>query len=324
MTLSTVLIFVTIIFILGTLFWSFSTVLIERWKYGKSGIVAGRSECPLCHHTLSAWELIPLFSYIFQWGKCRGCKKHISFWYPLTEVFFWIIFLVMSYISISMHNELISIATLILLILWFITGVYMLYDIRYTEIPDQILVPWIVWYSILIILWYYLSPVRSYLFWINTYQSYSAFMIDHFRWAVLIYWFFYLQILIPGWWHLLRKWNIRAFIELLLSFFVFPFELILSMFFKKKDTPWESGEDIPAWIGWGDLRVALFIGLTLWTIHTLSTLFFAYITGSIVWVALIIQKRKWWNSHIAFGPFLWIGWMISMLLYISILSFISL
>ncbi len=44
-----------------------------------------RSFCPLCHTTLSAFELIPLFSYLFQKGKCRHCNTTISWQYPLVE-----------------------------------------------------------------------------------------------------------------------------------------------------------------------------------------------------------------------------------------------
>ena len=38
-----------------------------------------------CGHTLSWYELIPLFSYLFLGGKCRHCKAHISVQYPIVE-----------------------------------------------------------------------------------------------------------------------------------------------------------------------------------------------------------------------------------------------
>lgn len=40
-------------------------------------IFAGRSHCDMCGKTLSPWELIPIVSYVFLWGKCRKCRKHI-------------------------------------------------------------------------------------------------------------------------------------------------------------------------------------------------------------------------------------------------------
>lgn len=49
------------------------------------GIAIKRSHCPKCQHKLGAGDLIPLFSWIFQFGKCRYCKAKISARYPLTE-----------------------------------------------------------------------------------------------------------------------------------------------------------------------------------------------------------------------------------------------
>jgi leader peptidase (prepilin peptidase)/N-methyltransferase len=44
-----------------------------------------RSACPLCGHKISALENIPVISYLFLKGKCRGCKSPISLRYPLIE-----------------------------------------------------------------------------------------------------------------------------------------------------------------------------------------------------------------------------------------------
>ena len=38
-----------------------------------------------CDHLLGWYELIPLFSYLLQGGKCRACKCKISVQYPLIE-----------------------------------------------------------------------------------------------------------------------------------------------------------------------------------------------------------------------------------------------
>ena len=48
----------------------------------------GRSHCPACGHTLSAIELIPVFSWLIQRGRCRHCGEKIPVRYPLSEVFF--------------------------------------------------------------------------------------------------------------------------------------------------------------------------------------------------------------------------------------------
>lgn len=45
-----------------------------------------RSACPHCGHQLSAFENIPVVSYLALGGKCRGCKAPISARYPTVEI----------------------------------------------------------------------------------------------------------------------------------------------------------------------------------------------------------------------------------------------
>ena len=71
--------------IVGLCIGSFLNVLIYRIPREES-IVKGRSHCTKCDHTLSALELIPVFSYIFLGGKCKSCKAQISPRYPMVEL----------------------------------------------------------------------------------------------------------------------------------------------------------------------------------------------------------------------------------------------
>ncbi len=48
-------------------------------------LLVPRSACPHCNHAISAWENIPVFSYVFLRGKCKGCGVGISVRYPLVE-----------------------------------------------------------------------------------------------------------------------------------------------------------------------------------------------------------------------------------------------
>jgi leader peptidase (prepilin peptidase)/N-methyltransferase len=48
-------------------------------------LLVPRSACPHCGHQISAWENIPILSYLIQGGKCKGCKAPISARYPLVE-----------------------------------------------------------------------------------------------------------------------------------------------------------------------------------------------------------------------------------------------
>jgi leader peptidase (prepilin peptidase)/N-methyltransferase len=45
-----------------------------------------RSACPHCGHQISAMENIPVVSYLFLRGKCKGCGAAISLRYPIVEL----------------------------------------------------------------------------------------------------------------------------------------------------------------------------------------------------------------------------------------------
>jgi leader peptidase (prepilin peptidase)/N-methyltransferase len=44
-----------------------------------------RSACPQCGHKIGALENIPVISYLFLRGKCKGCQAPISLRYPIVE-----------------------------------------------------------------------------------------------------------------------------------------------------------------------------------------------------------------------------------------------
>ena len=69
----------------GLVFGSFLNVCILRIPAGES-IIKGSSHCPICGRKLRAAELIPLFSWVFLRGKCKGCKTKISAQYPIIEL----------------------------------------------------------------------------------------------------------------------------------------------------------------------------------------------------------------------------------------------
>jgi leader peptidase (prepilin peptidase)/N-methyltransferase len=76
-------------FILGTLLGSFSLVLITRYKKdGFKSSLTGRSQCDNCHHVLGVLDLIPIFSYVISWGKCRYCQKTIKINHLIFEILF--------------------------------------------------------------------------------------------------------------------------------------------------------------------------------------------------------------------------------------------
>lgn len=81
------------------------------------------------------------------------------------------------------------------------------------------------------------------------------------------------------------------------------------------------------WMGFGDVKLALFMGLFLGWPNILVALFLAFSLGSLVGVLLIIFGRKKLRSEVPFGPFLIAGTLLaffwgSLLIkwYISLIS----
>ncbi|MDD3662855.1 MAG: prepilin peptidase [Candidatus Pacebacteria bacterium] len=128
------------IFLLGTIIGSFLNVVIYRLNTGKS-FVCGRSICMTCSRSLRWYELIPIFSFLIQSGKCRRCASKISHQYPLVEFGTGLIFvliakhflpiLFISYWSFLLLFVLFSYIFSLLIII-------SVYDIRHKIIPNKL------------------------------------------------------------------------------------------------------------------------------------------------------------------------------------------
>jgi len=75
----------TLTAVLGLVMGSFLNCFAYRYAKGES-VLKGRSCCALCGHTLSAPDLIPVFSWLLLRGKCRYCGGKFSPRYLLAEV----------------------------------------------------------------------------------------------------------------------------------------------------------------------------------------------------------------------------------------------
>lgn len=71
--------------ILGLALGSFANVLIYRLPREES-IANPPSRCPACGRRIRPIENVPVLSWIFLRGKCRGCNAQISLRYPLVEL----------------------------------------------------------------------------------------------------------------------------------------------------------------------------------------------------------------------------------------------
>lgn len=61
---------------IGLILGSFIATLVLRWPAGRS--ILGRSQCDGCGHSLRAWELVPLLSFLSARGRCRRCGARID------------------------------------------------------------------------------------------------------------------------------------------------------------------------------------------------------------------------------------------------------
>ncbi|AOE50449.1 prepilin peptidase [Kangiella sediminilitoris] len=162
------------VFVLGLLFGSFYNVVIYRlptilnreWRGTATEIlteagcevncpddntketfnlVTPRSKCPKCGHKISAFENIPVFSWIFLGGKCRSCKSRISFRYPFVELLTAFTFAVCAW---SFGFSWLTVYA-ILFTSFLIIGSFIDYD--HKILPDQLTLP-LVWVGLTIYL----------------------------------------------------------------------------------------------------------------------------------------------------------------------------
>jgi prepilin signal peptidase PulO-like enzyme (type II secretory pathway) len=99
-----------------------------------SEIIFSRSACPNCGNKLSFYNLIPIFSYLYQKGKCSFCSNKISIRYPIIEIVTAIIFVAI-FIANSHKIDyqlplILAIATILLIM--------SIIDIEYFFVPDSL------------------------------------------------------------------------------------------------------------------------------------------------------------------------------------------
>ena len=72
-------------FVYGLAIGSFLNVVVFRLPTGGS-IVRPGSRCPACGAGIRAWDNVPVLSYLWLRGRCRGCGARISLRYPAVEL----------------------------------------------------------------------------------------------------------------------------------------------------------------------------------------------------------------------------------------------
>ncbi|ARD47039.1 prepilin peptidase [Sporosarcina sp. P37] len=135
-------------FLYGITFGSFFNVVGLRVPL-KESIVSPPSRCTTCDRNLSAADLVPVFSYVFLRGKCRGCQEKISALYPVMELITGVLF-VCAYLYFGFQWEL-AVALLFISMLVILT----VSDLKYMLIPNKILLP----FGVAIFMLRFISPL---------------------------------------------------------------------------------------------------------------------------------------------------------------------
>lgn len=251
-----------IIFILGLIIGSFLNAIIYRLASGES-FLWGRSHCRSCNKELQAYDLVPLFSFLYLGGKCRYCKDKISWQYPIIEFITAIIFVLL---ALSIQYEVFSIQYLFQLIFVCFLIVIAVFDLKHYLILDKVVFPAFI-LSVLANIFYDFSNHLSF-FSIQSYTARGLFA------SLVIAGFFLIQYLIS----------------------------------KGK------------WIGFGDVKLGLFLGSLAGWPQVILLMLLAYFSGAIVGLFLIALGKKNMGSKLPFGLFLSISAIIVILAGSPIMS----
>ncbi|MDD5213174.1 MAG: prepilin peptidase [Candidatus Gracilibacteria bacterium] len=317
-----------IIFILGLMFGSFSSVLISRLKTGEGGIMNGRSHCPKCNHVLGGLDLIPVFSYLFSAGKCKYCKEKISILYPFLEIVMGLLFFLSTYFLIDLNliinGSLFEILKLVLvLFISFIAFVLTVYDILYLEIHDGIMGVGIAIVFIALIA-QTINPNLAFFSTMNFLENPLNLSIYAIIVSSAIIGILY-TIIFAG----LKEIYDLGLVALAIGIALL-FKICFNINFSDFPILWGTMGALGlfiffflqifvskgAWMGAGDLRIAIFMGLILGGFYTLIGGFLTYLIGSVIGILIMIaSKLKGGQTSqlaVPFGPFLAIGLMLTL------------
>jgi prepilin signal peptidase PulO-like enzyme (type II secretory pathway) len=246
--------FAVCLFLIGLVLGSFVNAAVWRIK-NKKDLILGRSECVHCHHILAWYDLIPLVSWIALRGKCRYCRKPISWQYPLVELGLAAYFVAsLAFWPFGFHGTV----ALLEFVIWLLAGVPLailfVYDLRWLTLPDKVTFPLVALGVAMTILHGLKAP------------SLNSFLI-----------------------------NVCGSLAILSGFY-----LVLYLFSQGR------------WIGLGDVKLGAGLALLLcdWKL-ALMAFFVANLIGTLVALPGLLLKKIRRNSHIPFGPFLILGFIIA-------------
>ena len=137
---------IIITFLFGAAVGSFLNVVVLRFETSER--ITGRSHCPHCGTTLVWYELVPMFSYLAQRGRCRSCASRLSVQYPLVELGTALLFIAVLFaphpgvpfdvVGSVFTGGVTAVALVVLhLVIWSLLIVLAVYDLRTTYLPNR-------------------------------------------------------------------------------------------------------------------------------------------------------------------------------------------
>lgn len=125
-----------LMFFLGLLFGSFASVLVSEFcsmvegnKFDVKRFLIGRSKCPQCKKNLRWYNLIPVFSFLFQGGRCSNCSQKIGVTYIVIELLMGVLFASFYFLYGFSLNMIIS------LVIAFLSVLILFIDLKTLRIP---------------------------------------------------------------------------------------------------------------------------------------------------------------------------------------------
>jgi prepilin signal peptidase PulO-like enzyme (type II secretory pathway) len=240
----------------------------DRFLFGKKSF-GGRSRCPHCDHVLSAWELIPILSFLLERRKCAHCRGKISWFYPLGEITSGLILAFVPEVVRSMHYPAGPLSYYPEAALW--VAIFLLLqllsfiDYRLQLIPDE--------GSILLMI---LGAFATFVFPIKMLGLKAGSFIGHYA-----YLFGFQDSL----------WLNRLFGVMIAAIF---FALLISV---------TKGRGM----GVGDLKLSIGLGLVFGWPDIALAIGFAFVIGAVFGLGLILSKKKTGKGAVPFVPFLALG-----------------
>lgn len=123
----------TLVGFVGLCIGSFANVVIDRLPAGDS-IWFGRSRCDGCKRTLRWFELVPVLSFLMQFGRCRRCNIRLSWQYPAVEAAFGFLSILLFQRFVEQPIHLVGFGTVAFALI-----VLLVTDFKYMILPDEVI-----------------------------------------------------------------------------------------------------------------------------------------------------------------------------------------